>query len=106
MRALVLWLAVVFSVVLAGMHMPAPAQAVGHHDSHVTAGHDIAGEDQDMPVDANCDFLHHHHCPVALANHSSPALVLFLTRDTDPVPAIFIAPRSRATAPPLKPPSA
>jgi hypothetical protein len=109
MRALFLRLVMVFSVLLAGMHMPVSAHAVdlgGHHDSHMAASHGTAGGDHEMPVDSDCDFLQHHHCPLGLANHASPDLASMLIEDMAPAAVNTVAPHSRATAPPLKPPSA
>jgi hypothetical protein len=109
MRNLFLRLVMVVSVLLAGVHLPASAQPVdlaGDHNSHASASHDLAGGDHDVPVDPDCDFIHHHHCPVGLADSSSSNLATFLIRDTAPVVASSLAPHSRATAPPLKPPSA
>jgi hypothetical protein len=109
MRALFLRLVMVFSVLLAGLHIPASAQQIDladHHDSHAVETHNMAGEHHDMPVDSDCDFLHHHHCPVGLASNSSLDLASLLIREPRLVPLTFASLHSRATAPPLKPPSA
>jgi hypothetical protein len=109
MRNLFFRLVMVFSVFLAGIHLPVSAQPVdlaGHHDSHVAASHDLAGDDHEMPADQDCDFIHHHHCPPGLLNTASSEFAPLFGRNKSQVAQSSVALNSRATAPPLKPPSA
>ncbi len=114
MHRIFICLVVVFSVLMTGIHAPAAAHVdniAAHHESdavhnHAPYSHDRADETGGAPMDVGSDVLHHHHCPVGLANVSAHELIASLITSAAPVaPDTAILP-SHATAPPLQPPLA
>ncbi len=112
MRLVLLRIVIAFSVILAGMHLPATAHAQDvtdhglHHDHHASHADDASDKKGDVPVDVGTDIMHHHHCPMGV----DPAPVVDLApmpiSKSLVVPTSSAALHSRATAPPLQPPLA
>lgn len=112
MRLILLRLAVAFSVLIAGMHMPAAAHAETgadyglHHDHHVSVSDHDSGQKGESPVDSGGDALHHHHCPMGVDPAQASGLAAMPLAKSLIVPARSAVLRSRATEPPLHPPLA
>lgn len=110
-RGILIRFAILFSVILAGLHVPAVAADLGEVDGIVTAycaEHDDGPsvDHKSIPGEQGNEGLHHHHCPMA-ADLDGPAD----SSDLAPmaqvhVPAALGALKSRATAPPIDPPLA
>lgn len=111
MRMFLLRLAVVFSVIMAGMHMPDTAHAQSaadsslHHDHHANASDDVSNENGESP-DIGSDVMHHHHCPIGLDSNPADMIGEMILGGSLLLPANSAALRSRATEPPLEPPLA
>jgi hypothetical protein len=101
-----------FSVIMAGIHMPATAHAETgaehglHRDHHSSHSEDASGQNGDTPVDVGSDVLHHHHCPMGLDPAPINTLAAMPLAKSLLVPANSAVLRSRATEPPLQPPLA
>lgn len=111
MRALLLRLAILLSVVLAGLHMPAMAADLGEADdaavfAFAKQDHLHANHQSPATGEQSGEAVHHHHCPLAI-DFAGPAN----SGDLAPVSQSHFAATpgpltSRATAPPVNPPLA
>lgn len=112
MRVLLLRLAIVFSVIMAGMHTPASAHVESkadvalHHDHHFDQTANMSESNEKAPIEGSGTAMHHHHCPIGLNPAPFVALTAMLPLQLVPSSSSAAALRSRATAPPLQPPSA
>lgn len=110
MRELLIRFAIVFSVLLAGMHFPAHA-AQSRIDGDVEAytcidhgGPENAGKHSTQPDDQAGEAAHHHHSPMAIGLDVKAG-----ASDLAPTPSLHFPARttaltSRKTVPPLEPP--
>jgi hypothetical protein len=111
-RILFLRLVIALSVIMAGMHMPATAHAEvgpdhGLHHGHIAShSNDISDQNGDAPLEVGSDAMHHHHCPIGLETTSVDDIAPLALSRSLIVPANSASLSSRATAPPLQPPSA
>jgi hypothetical protein len=110
MRSLLVRLAIIFSVFMAGMHAPEAAHALErseiglHHDHHDARDAPEDRSDGGVPQGVGGEALHHHHCPIGLASGNPVnGLAVALASET-PHPAKAATLTSRATAPSLEPP--
>lgn len=111
MRAFFIRLAILLSVIMAGIHVPATAAERGESCDNATVislGAQLAGHSHDhsAPVEQGSDTAHHHHYPMALHLIGTAG-----SGDLAPVAQLHfpVAPdalTSRTIAPPIDPPLA
>jgi hypothetical protein len=112
MRFLLLRLAIAFSVIMAGIHTPASAHSevkadiALHHDHHLDHAANMSDSNEKAPAEGSSTAMHHHHCPIGLNPAPFAALTAMVPRQLVPSSCSAAVMRSRATAPPLHPPSA
>lgn len=110
MRELLIRFAIVFSVLLAGMHFPAHAAwngVDGDVEAYTCIEHgegDTTGKHSAQPDDQAGEAAHHHHSPMAIGLQLNAG-----TNDLTPTPSLHFPARataltSRKTVPPLEPP--
>ncbi|NLR39752.1 hypothetical protein [Novosphingobium sp. ERW19] len=110
MRELLIRFAIVFSVLLAGMHFPAHAaqsRIDGDVEAYTCIDHgegDTTGKHSAQPDDQAGEAAHHHHSPMAIGMDSKAG-----ANDLAPTPSLHFPARataltSRKTVPPLEPP--
>lgn len=110
MRELLIRFAIVFSVLLAGMHFPAHAaqsRIDGDVEAYTCIDHgegDTTGKHSAQPDDQAGEAAHHHHSPMAIGMDLKAG-----ANDLAPTPSLHFPARataltSRKTVPPLEPP--
>lgn len=110
MRGMLIRLAIVFSVLLAGMHFPAHAaqsRIDGDVEAYTCIDHgegDTTGKHSAQPDDQAGEAAHHHHSPMAIGMDLKAG-----ANDLAPTPSLHFPARataltSRKTVPPLEPP--
>ncbi|MBF9153094.1 hypothetical protein [Novosphingobium jiangmenense] len=112
MRELLIRIAIIFSVFMAGMHFPAEAaqpRIQGDVEAYTciedgTA--DAAGQHSSKPDDQAGEAAHHHHGPMAMDLHLKAAASDLAPTPSLHFPASPAALTSRNPVPPLDPPLA